>query len=58
MSSHYGAHNRAWMAWRMEERKRKVRRFLYNLWDDLSFLFLMFAVVLATAMGLFMVFHR
>ena len=58
MSSDYGAHNRAWMAWRMEERKRKVRRFMYNLIDDLG-LFLWCAVgVFATACVIFLVAHR
>lgn len=34
--SEYGTHNRAYRVWLQERRKRKVRRFFYNLVDDLG----------------------
>jgi hypothetical protein len=56
--SHYGAHNRAWMAWRMEERKKKVRRFFYHLAEDAGFVMLMMAGVVAMACAIYTVAHR
>ena len=56
--SYYGKHNTAWVAWRMEERRRKVRRFFYNLLDDLGLVLWCMVGVIATAMGLFVLCHR
>ena len=56
--SHYGAHNRAWMAWRMEERKKRIRRFFYNLIDDLGMVLWCLVGVIGFACILFILGHR
>ena len=56
--SNYGAHNRAWMAWRMEERRRKVQRFFYNLLDDFGLVLWCMVGVIGFACILFLAAHR
>ena len=56
--SYYGKHNTAWVAWRMEERRRKVRRFFYNLLDDLGRLCWSLVFVFAVACTIWLWGHR
>ena len=56
--SDYGRHSRAWMEWKMEHRKRKIRRLFYNIIDDLGMVLWCLVGVIGFACILFILGHR
>ena len=54
----YGQGHRAFMAWKMEQRKRKLRQLYYDMLDDIGLLLWSMVVVIAVACTIFLWGHR
>ena len=54
----YSQNNRAYRAWKIEQRQKWIRRRLYNVLDDLGILLWCMVGVMVTACLLFVLCHR
>ena len=56
--SDYGTNNRLFRAWKMEERKRRLRYAYYHFLDAMGFIAWCMVGIIATACIIFIVAHR